>query len=325
MNEPTPNLIRRIGLFDSGVGGLSILKYLEEQAAASGIPVKFVYIADTARCPYGDRSEQEITRYVEQIVSFLDSSGVDRVVMACNTSAAVAASRAQEVSSAPVHDLITPSARYVAARYKRVGVIATSTTCKKQAFSRAIKNLNADCEVIEIPCPDLVPLVESGQLAGPVVDATIAKYVDQLKEFNVDALIFGCTHFPFLNDAFEKALPGVQLINPAEHLSTLLLGVREEKERIPRAVDFQKSVYFTTGSAESFANAAELCLKLQAGTLSESICAMGVDQLERVEMFDTNAPIPAPAIKEQRTQTHTVLLDNVLAPGQAPQGTAPTT
>ena len=313
MNDNTANgRVKRIGLFDSGVGGLSILRFLEKQAATMAVPVKFVYFADTARCPYGNRTSEDISRFVDEIVSFLDSSGVDRIVMACNTSAAVAAKRARDISSVPVHDLILPTANFVAQNYKRVGVIATSTTCQKKAFSSAVANITTDCEVIEIPAPDLVPLVESGKLDGPEVESTIQKYVDELKACNADSLIFGCTHFPFLEDAFRKLLPSVAFIDPAVHLSMELLGAAKpsaEKEKSAQ-LNFRKNVYFTTGSAEAFSTAAERCLGLSTGTLSESICSIA---LEQIESFQVVAPAEIGS-----TSAHAVLPDQVLPAPQMP-------
>lgn len=296
--------IKRIGLFDSGVGGLSILRFLQKQAVQLDLPVKFVYFADTARCPYGNRSSDDIRSFVEQIVSFLDSSGVDAIVMACNTSAAVAAHKARELSSAPVHDLIAPTAKYVANQYKRIGVIATATTCQKRAFSNAIWQVNPSCKVLEIAAPDLVPLVESGKLDGPEVEATISKYVDELKAFEADSLIFGCTHFPFLEQAFRRLLPDINFVDPAVHLGVELLGIEaiEKPQALSDSSVFKKNVYFTTGSADAFAMAAERCLGLSAGTLSESICGIGLDQIESFQI----EPLPEIA----QTGSHTVLLDS---------------
>lgn len=280
MNDSINMRPKRIGLFDSGVGGLSILRSMENRAAALNLPVQFVYFADTARCPYGDRSAAQIENFVEQIVSFLDQSGLDHIIMACNTSAAVAKSRACEISNSPVHDLISPTATFIADRFKKVAVIATSTTCKRKAFSSAIEQINSNCQVLEIPCPDLVPLVEAGQLEGDLVDSTIEKYVKQLKEFSADSLIFGCTHFPFLEKAFAKQLPQIQFVDPAYHLGTELLSRSSDSPIMSRNVNFEKHMYFTTGSAEDFAAAAERCLNLETGSLINSVCEISVEQLE---------------------------------------------
>lgn len=308
--------VKRIGLFDSGVGGLSILRYLEKMSASLAVPVKFVYFADTARCPYGNRSADDISRFVEEIVSFLDSSCVDAIVMACNTSAAVAAGRAHEISSVPVHDLIKPTANFVANKCNRVGVIATSTTCQKRAFSRAIAQVNPNCQVLEIPAPDLVPLVESGKLEGSEVEATIQKYVDELKAFRADSLIFGCTHFPFLEKAFKKLLPQITFVDPAVHLGMELLGCQpgQLESAKPENLNFKRHVYFTTGSADAFSTAAEQCLGLASGTLCDSICGMALEQIESFQI--------EPISEVSNTGSHTVLLDQALPAPQIPSPTS---
>ncbi|MBX9685052.1 MAG: glutamate racemase [Candidatus Obscuribacterales bacterium] len=272
----------RIGLFDSGVGGLSILRQLQERCPNEAL--RFVYLADTGRCPYGDRSTNEINSFVEQIISWFNSAGVSKVVMACNTSAAVSGIRARELSLNPIYDLISSAAKYAASNFQRIGVIATSATCKSKAFSKAILEKNPAASVIEIPCPDLVPLVEQGLLSGKLVDQTIAKYTEQLNQFDIDSLIFGCTHFPFLQNAFAGQLSsGVTYIDPAVHLSNELFGLSAMAEKKEEQMQkFQKNTYFCTGDSEKFADAAELCLKLDAGTLRNSVCSLSVDELQKL-------------------------------------------
>lgn len=273
---------KRIGLFDSGVGGLSILRFLQEKALDVQKDIRFVYVADTGRCPYGNRSAAEISLYVEQIVSWLNGAGVDRIIMACNTSAAVAVHTARRISHVPVHDLISPVADFVANKYKNIGVVATSTTCKSKAFSRAIHKFRSGCNVLEIPCPDLVPLVEQGLFDGPTVAETIEKYVHQLKSAEVDCVIFGCTHFPFLEGAFKKQMPqNVDFIDPALHLGLEVLGENtvQQKASLTES-NFQKNTYFCTGDPEKFAASAELCLGLGRGSLHNSVCALNTEELQ---------------------------------------------
>ncbi len=268
---------KRIGLFDSGVGGLSILRSL---AAKQG-NLKFVYLGDTERCPYGNRSSNEISTFVEEIISWFNSSAVDQIVMACNTSAAVAAPLARSLSEVPVYDLISSTAKYVAPKFKRIAVIATATTCKTNAFKKAIESINPNVEVFELPCPDLVPMVERGVLSGEEVDRTIEKYIVQLKEFKLDSLIFGCTHFPFLEGAFAKALgENVEYVDPAVHLANEIIATTsnantENNEQIA----LTKHTYFCTGDAEKFARAAEVCLGLAEGSLKNEICRLSPREL----------------------------------------------
>lgn len=276
---------KRIGLFDSGVGGLSILRSL---AARQG-DLKFVYLGDTERCPYGNRSTGEISTFVEEIIGWFNSSAVDQIVMACNTSAAVAAPLARNLSEVPVFDLISSTAKYVAPKFKRIAVIATATTCKSNAFKKAIHAINPDVEVFELPCPDLVPLVERGVLSGDEVDRTIEKYVVQLRDFNLDSLIFGCTHFPFLESAFSKALgEKVEYVDPATHLANEIIATTGDVEEMKGApIALTKHTYFCTGDSEKFARAAEVCLGLAEGSLKNEICRLSPRELE-VAVIDAN-------------------------------------
>lgn len=281
---------KRIGLFDSGVGGLSILRKLVASCPKdSQAKYRYVYFADSARCPYGNRSSQEISTYVKQITRWLEATGVDRIVMACNTSAAVALELAQQSVSVPVHDLISTASRYAAGRFERIGVVATSTTCLTKAFSRSIKTVNDDAQVIEIACPDLVPLVESGKLTGPEVMEVVSKYTNQLK--NVDALIFGCTHFPFLSNPFRQLLGDeVEFIDPATHLSNELFGTtsQEHSEILPSL--FKQCDYYTTGNLEPFCRAAEHCLNLEAEFLREYTHEVPLSELAKTESFTQADP-----------------------------------
>jgi glutamate racemase len=281
--------LKRIGLFDSGVGGLSILRYIQEKSAGHNQNLKFVYLGDTGRCPYGDRSAAEIISYVKQLVRWLNGAGVDYIVMACNTSAAVASPFARQISKVPVYDLISSAARFAASNFESIGVVATSITCKSRAFSQAIKSFNPRCRVCEIPCPDLVPLVEKGLLAGAQVEETVSKYVSQLNEFEVDSLIFGCTHFPFLESAFRAQMAdSVSFIDPALHLGLEIFGTPcLPAEHQLSEHDFQKNTYLCTGDLEKFGRAAELCLRLRPGSLKDSICSLSLQEVQNPRESET--------------------------------------
>ena len=127
---------------------------------------EFVYLGDTARCPYGNRQPAEIHEFIRQIVAFLAAKHVDHVVMACNTSAALGVDQARQVSPVPVHDLISPTAKFAAANYRRIGVMATQATVNSRAFANRIEYLAPEAQVLEIACPKLVPLGEAGEVYG---------------------------------------------------------------------------------------------------------------------------------------------------------------
>ncbi len=314
MNRQAQTGSRRIGLFDSGVGGLSVLKALQESALIDGLDLRFIYLADTGRCPYGNRSRAEISRYVEEIVSFFNAAGVDQIVMACNTSAAVAEGLARKLAKMPVQDLISTASRHVSQKYSRTAVLATSTTCKSQAFTKSIKTLNPDHAVVEIPCVDLVPLVESGLFSGSQIDQTINKYVKEIISFQADSVIFGCTHFPFLKDAFRSQLQHeISFIDPANYLkldfsashrsSSRVLLPATDTETACRIDAFKKTTYFCTGCPESFAKTAELCLNIAEGSLKNSVVFLSEAELQT-------------EFKPSGSQKHTrILVRPLLAPG----------
>jgi glutamate racemase len=217
----------------------------------------------------------------------------------------VASGLARHLSEVPVHDLISCASTYAAANFENIGVIATSITCRTRAFSEAIQYKNPRCRVLEIPCPDLVPLVEKGILDGPVLADTIAKYTNKLREAQVDSLIFGCTHFPFLEEAFRKQLPDtVRFIDPAWTLGREIFS-NSADEFSPAANEeaYRRNTYFCTGDAEKFASAAEFCLRLSKGSLRNSVVSLPLEQLQ-----------PADSSKAVNT---VVLQSSSLSPGAA--------
>lgn len=279
-----------IGLFDSGVGGLSVLRQLEKlPAAPDGRQYRFVYVGDTARCPYGNRDAREVAQFVEEIIGWLLLHQADHIVMACNTSAALSLDHAKRVSPVPVHNLIFPTARHLASNYKKVGVLATYSTIKSRAFSRAVRALNPSVEVVEIACPDLVPLVESGFIAGEQTAHVLSKYANQLRKDAVEAVVLGCTHFPFLQNALSNLLPeSVDLVDPAR----MLLG--EFDSRINSSGDYDnftpaspwRKKLFVTGDTRSFTEAAATCLGIGPQHWLESSTVAGVSLEELSVAYD---------------------------------------
>lgn len=259
----------RFGLFDSGVGGLSVFRRLHQLASVCpDRQFEFVYVGDTARCPYGNRAGEQIQDFVSQIIAFLANKDIDHVVMACNTSAAVALDHARLVSPVPVHDIISPAARYVAANFRRIGIMATQSTANSKAFSRRIQYHAPEAEVFELGCPNLVPLVESGDLYSDNAKGILIEYTNQMEEQEVEAIVLGCTHFPFLSKAIRDLLPpSIALIDPAKLLSQQIahdLGLNIPPELLSDSISeihcHHASTFYTTGSASIFAQTAATCL-----------------------------------------------------------------
>ena len=288
---------KRIGLFDSGVGGLSVLKKLQGYAASTGRDIEFVYVGDTARCPYGNRTAEEIRLFVEEIVLWLNQQKVDAVIMACNTSAALALPYAKLASSVPVIDLIGPTASYISTVATRIGVMATAPTVRSKAFGRAISCLNPQAEVTEIGCPDLVPIIESGNIDAPGTEQVLLKYVDALKAARVEAIILGCTHFPFLRKHIQKlAGQEIKIIDPAESLTAESIGVLKkfisetspclETEELAPDMSFNTR-FHVTGAIEQFSLAAGVCL----GQPITPIHALSLNELASVHAVGPTARV----------------------------------
>jgi glutamate racemase len=241
-------LYGRIGLFDSGLGGLSVLRRL----GASPGHNSFVYVADTARCPYGNRTGEEVALFVEQIVAFLEQKKVDAIVMACNTSAALAKAAAERVASVPVFDLIVPTAMHVATLPEKVGVMATVATARSHAFANAIQQINPKSEVVEYGCPELVPFVESGTVDSDDCRNILSQYVGRLRADAVKNVILGCTHFPFLLSVLEELANGeLKFLDPAQILSGTATHER---------VQSYACELYSTGDPNDFARGAKVCL-----------------------------------------------------------------
>ncbi len=263
-----------IGLFDSGVGGLSVVRQLESYFTTRGEleSYRFLYLGDTARLPYGNRPAQEIKTFVEEIVAWLTNKGADQIIMACNTSAALAYSVACAQSKVPVFDLIRPTAEHLAksARGKqKIGVLATNATAKSQAFSKAIKEFTNDLEVVEIGCPELVGIVESGDIDSDATKKVLSKYASQLEKAGVDSVVLGCTHYPFLAGPLSSLLPeNVQLVDPA----ALMVRSLSKNKTSPQLLDDSNEVEITkelyvTGPLADFAASAQACLGQAPGTI----------------------------------------------------------
>lgn len=273
----------RIGLFDSGVGGLSVLREMAKLPATSK-GRKFSYVGDTARCPYGNREPAEIVRYVDEIIDFLITKNVDSIVMACNTSAAHAFESAKRRSPVPVFDLISATAEYTAGLNRKAGVIATASTVRSHIFSRLIKSHQPGLDVFELACPEFVPIIEGGNIDHPSTHGVVAQHVRTLLEQEVEVLILGCTHFPFLRAHLERLLEGkVQLVDPAvilrEYLTAGSICTDTPANSANQLDEFN---FYVTGNAETFSRAATSCL----GALPGPVQAISVEQISEQSLME---------------------------------------
>ncbi|MEH2410428.1 glutamate racemase [Nostoc sp.] len=225
-----------IGIFDSGVGGLTVLRQLYRQLPNESI----IYFGDTARVPYGIRSKAEIIQFMREILTWMEKQGVKMVVMACNTSSALALETVSEEFSLPILDIILPGARAAVQQGRRIGVIATPATAKSNAYKHAILEIDPNVQVWQVGCPEFVPLIEQNRIHDPYTAEVARAYLEPLLEKEIDTLVHGCTHYPHLTPVLRSLLSSqVQLIDPAVHVVAAcaqeldLLGLRNTHPPLP--------------------------------------------------------------------------------------------
>lgn len=207
---------RPIGVFDSGVGGLTVLAELRRRLPAEST----IYLGDNARAPYGPRRADAVRAFTLESVAWLLAQDVKLLVLACNTATAQALPQVRAVASVPVLGVVRPGAVSAAAstRAGHVGVIATAGTVASGAYAAAVGEANPALVVSQQACPELVPLVESGQLSGPFAESLVRGYLDELltADPEIDTLLLGCTHYPLLRPLIEEVVgPGVAVVDSA--------------------------------------------------------------------------------------------------------------
>ncbi len=207
MNKSNP-----IGVFDSGIGGLTVVKQLKQFLPKENI----VYFGDTARVPYGTKSNSTVIEYAIQDARFLINKNVKLIVVACNTASSVALDVLREKFGVPIIGMITPGANLALEKTKnnRIGVIGTEATISNAAYSKELLKLNDKVKVYEKACPLFVPLAEEGWLEHKATKLIAKEYLSELKEKNIDTLILGCTHYPLLKNVIGEVMgEGVELID----------------------------------------------------------------------------------------------------------------
>ncbi len=217
-----------IGIFDSGVGGLTVAREIMRHLSSE----KIVYFGDTARVPYGNKSKDTVIRYSRQIIRFLKEQQVKAIVVACNTASAYIMDAVQdELGDIPILGVIGPGAKVAAkeTRNKRVGIIGTEGTVSSGIHAQYLKQLDPEITVFAKACPLFVPLVEEGWLHDPLTMEVARRYLEELKEKDIDTLILGCTHYPLLRSLIGTVMgPQVRLVNPAYETAIGLRGLLEE-------------------------------------------------------------------------------------------------
>ena len=239
-----------IGVFDSGIGGLTVLKEIRKVLPDE----KIYYLGDTARVPYGEKTKELIIRYSKEIVEFLLEKNVSAIVVACNTATALALKELKETFKIPIIGVIEAGARTAieATKNGKIGVIGTKATIQSGKYEEEIKLFNKKVKVLQKACPLFVPAVEEGILSGKLVNQIIKTYLDDFKE-KVDTLILGCTHYPLLKDAISKIYPDIKIVDPAKETALDLKEILEQNEFLKNDAKKDEEVkYYVTDGQEKF-------------------------------------------------------------------------
>ncbi len=218
-----------IGVFDSGVGGLTVAREIMRNLPKEDI----VYFGDTARVPYGSKSKDNIIRYSRQIINFLQTKGVKAIVIACNTASALALDTVKDEFDIPIIGVVEPGAKAAlqVTENKKIGVIGTEATVKSSMYEKIIQGIDSGVSVIAKACPLFVPLVEEGFKKHQVTDEIIDYYLADLKESDIDALILGCTHYPLLRSKIREYVgENITLVNPAYETAMDLKRILQEMD-----------------------------------------------------------------------------------------------
>jgi glutamate racemase len=275
-----------IGIFDSGIGGLTVYRALHERLPAE----HFLYLGDTARVPYGTKSLTTVERYAIENSRFLEARGIKLLVVACNTASALALPAIRRSVGVDVIGMIEPGARAAVEQSREgcIGVIATEATVHSHAYAKAIAKLAPSAEVIERPCPLFVPLAEEGWAESGEARSIAAQYLVEIKQSRADALVLGCTHYPILRrviqdgvgervrliDSGEAAAQSVELLLQRNELAR---DAREEEGRERHLCD-DLDHFYVTDAADRFSRVAERFLGTAPSVL-EAVEVWGQDEL----------------------------------------------
>ncbi len=253
---------RPVGVFDSGVGGLTLLRELD-----SFMPYEdYIYLADTARMPYGTRTEDEIVAYSEQLIHFLEKQDCKMIVIACNTVSGLLPQIEKDIkSTVPVVGIINygcvAAALYVTYNF-RIGVWATQRTVDSQVYRKFMDNFDPTVKILTESCTDLIPLIEKGKVGSPEMRRLTDKCIQPMRNEDIDTIILGCTHLPFIKTIIQDILtPAVTIIDPAKRTAVLCnktlmdKGISRKKHSAPGTKKF-----YVTGDPDAFLKTSKLLI-----------------------------------------------------------------
>lgn len=267
VTEDDPGGYEPIGVFDSGIGGLTVAAALRRALPAERI----YYIGDTARVPYGGKSRATVERYSLELGGLLLGRSAKLIVVACNTASALAIEKMRKVFNVPVVGVVAPGARAAASASLsgRIGIMATRATISSGAYEAEISRCRPDVSVHSQACPLLVPLIEEAWLHDPVTDQVLERYLRPLLEAGIDTLVLGCTHYPLLREAIARvAGTAVNLVDSAENCAREVRSVLEEKHLFTGAHEGGHLEVSLTDSSDRFLRTAERMLDLEIGDVN---------------------------------------------------------
>jgi len=248
-----------IGIFDSGVGGLTVFRALERRLPNESL----IYLGDTGRVPYGTRSVETVRRYALEDAAFILSKDVKTIVIACNTASALASNYLRERISIPVMGVIRAGARRAieSTRSGYVGVIATEATVASGAYERAMLAMREGLEIISRACPLFVPLAEEGWINHPVTRQVAEEYLAELKASHIDTMVLGCTHYPILRPIIDQVMGDhISYVDSGEAVADEVARLLEEKSLLRKGDSPRTAEFYVTDSAARFRRVAELFL-----------------------------------------------------------------
>lgn len=251
---------RPIGIFDSGVGGLTVVKQIIKTLPHENI----IYFGDTARVPYGTKSKKTVTKFSKQIVRFLLTKNVKAVIIACNTASSNSLQELRQTFDIPIFGVIVPGVEEAlrSTKNKKVGIIGTSSTIRSKAYETLLAEADSSIEVYAKPCPLFVSLVEEGWTENTVAKLTAQNYLQELVEKGIDSLVLGCTHYPLLKRCIGETVgSSIKLVDPAKSTATMVKSFLVEHKLLQQGENISERYFYISDDTDTFSNMCKKALK----------------------------------------------------------------
>jgi len=260
--------MRPIGIFDSGIGGLTILKEIERRLPFEDI----IYFGDNKRAPYGDREESEVLDFCFEIVEFLKSHNVKLVVVACNTATAICVEKLKNITEIPIVGVIIPGAKGAIkkTKTKKIGILSTPLTAKTNAYKKEINKIDKDVEVYQIGCGPLCQMIESHWEDTKENQKLLKSYIDRFPT-DIDTVVLGCTHYPIIKKNFEAQLRGEKTIDPAKETALDVIEILKSNNLENKNSNKQKIKFYTSGSPKEFDDLAKKILGRDINSINKKL------------------------------------------------------